>query len=219
MYTKRNSIHRSIVALSLILALASCGEKVPLDNDRSLYEISFTGKQEIGEPMKFQSSAPIGAELQWKFSDGSVYTVESPQHTFYSISRDGDVIVEDTVTLIVNNAIYIPNIKTFLLKPGVSKVAGMNTWTGGYLSVNGDCCPGLTSHVLNDTAFPVAAVDDYTVNTWGVDLPYLVDSNCYSTVKRAGWYNTTMVKYTKDTIYFVQRSGSEDGWIEVSYYR
>ncbi len=219
MYTTRNSILRSVPALFLLVLLASCGEKGLIDPRQSIYEVSYTGNLEIGDPIKFQSSAPIGSELRWEFSDGSVYTIESPQHVFYSISSKDGAIVEDTVKLIVDNDIYEPNIRTFLLKPGVSKSAGLYSWTGGYFSVHGNCCPDLSDHVLNDTAFTITAVDDYTLNTWGADLPYLPDSNCYSTVKRVGWYNTTAVQYTKDTSFFIQRSGSSDGWVEVKYFR
>jgi hypothetical protein len=211
-------IYCCLLTLGLLFLFASCGEKVPLDGHHPAYDISYSGNLILGEPIRFQSSAPAGSSLLWKFGDGTVSTQFSPTYSYYSIAHVGNTIVDDTVVLIVDNDIYHPNIKYFQLKPCVNKVAGNFFWQGGTFAIHGNCCPGLSDHSLPDTTFKVFPVDDYTVSTWSGKLNYLVDSNYYSNERSSSRYNATWLKYTKDTLYFMQRSGTDTGWAEIRYF-
>lgn len=211
-------LFRIALAISLVAVVAGCGEKVPLKAKKSTYEISYTGNLLMASPIQFQSSTPAGKSTLWIFSDGETSTEFAPVHKFYKVSHNGTEIIEDTATLIVDNDIYHPNQKTFLLKPAVPVIAATYTWKGGKFTMHGNCCPGLTDHLLNDTTFQVAIQDEYTLKTWGVKLPYLADSNYYSNERTATKYNATWVIYTPDTLFFRQASGDANGWAEVSYY-
>jgi hypothetical protein len=208
----------SVSAFALVALVSGCGEKVPLPARKSTYDISISGDLYLGEPIQFSTNAPSGKRLLWKFGDGETSIETSPIHIYSTVPSNGSAILDDTVTLIVDNDIYQPNTSTFRLKPGIRLLLGTHVWKGGKFTMHGNCCPGYTNHVLADTIFNIAAVDEYTIGTWGNSLPYLADSNYYSNERVTGMYNNTWIKYTTDTIYFNQRSGSQAGWYEVSYY-
>jgi len=212
------TISRLACAILLVVAATGCGEKVPLEAKKSTFDISYSGNQFIGDTIRFQSSAPYGKKLTWKFGDGTTSTETSPQHVYYHVPYVGNTIVEDTVTMIVDNDIYQPNIKLLLLKPGIQKLVANFNWSGGRFTLHGNCCPALTDHVLNDTIFMISAVDEYTIGAWGSSLPYLPDSNYYSNERVTGRYNAVWVAYTPDTLFFKQRSGTKDGWAEITYF-
>jgi hypothetical protein len=220
------NMSRRITSISLfalassVMALASgCGEKVPLPATNSTYEISYSGNLALGDTIQFQSSTPAGKQVLWKFGDGESALEASPKHVYYSLAHNGNTIVEDTVILIVDNDIYKPNMKFFVLKPGVEKLAGNFSWKGGYFKMYGNCCPGLTDHGLNDTTFAISIVSETSIKTWGTVLPYLPDSNYYSNDRSsAGKYNGTWIRRTPDTLFFRQRAGSADGWAETTYF-
>lgn len=216
-YMSKTLFRAALVAV-LFAGLAGCGEKVPLKATSSTYEISWSGDLVVGSSIQFQSSAPDKKSLLWIFSDGVTTTETSPVHMFYKVSSIGSVQVEDTVTLIVDNDIYHPNRKIFKLLPPVPFIINNFSWKGGKFKMYGNCCPGLSDHALNDTNFVIAKVDSNTVRTWGAELPYLADSNYFSNERAAGRYNAVWLRYTKDTLYFMQTSGDKDGWAEVTYY-
>lgn len=209
---------RLAISTALVAGLSGCGEKVPLKATNSTYDISYSGDLIVGNAIQFQSSTPEKKKVLWIFSDGVTSAEQSPLHTFYKVSHIGNQIVEDTVTLIVDNDIYHPNRKTFTLLPPVPFITKNFPWKGGKFKMYGSCCPGLTDHALNDTTFAIAKVDSNTVRTWGAELPYLADSNYFSNERTAGRYNAVWIRYTKDTLYFKETSGDKDGWAEVTYY-
>ncbi len=198
--------------------MTGCGEKVPLPHAKTDYNITYTGDLRIGEVIQFQTDAPSTSTFQWSFGDGQTSIEPSPKHIYYRPAAKGATIVEDTVTVIIDNDIYHPNKITLLLTPPVPKVTGTRTWKGGFFSLHANCCPGLNDHSLNDTLFNVINVNPSTVRSWGVNLPYLADSNYFSNERSVGRYNATYVQYTKDTIFFWQRSGTDTGWAEVRYH-
>lgn len=212
------SIYRLVIAVCIINCLSGCGEKVPLKATRSDYIISTSGNLVIGDTIQFQSSAPAGTECLWKFGDGHVSIEENPRHVYYSVPSNGAAIVEDTVVFIVNNDIYHPNVKLIKLKPGVQKLNGNRLWKGGYFKLFGSCCPGYVNHPLNDTTFDISVADSFTIKTWDTKLPYLADSNYYSNERKANKYNATYIRYTRDTIYFKQRTGNDTAWAETTYF-
>jgi hypothetical protein len=218
MTVKFQKIYRPVIFLCLLATLQSCGEKVPLPAIKSTYDISYSGNMEIGEKISFQASAPAGSQLLWLFSDGNNSTQVNPEQVFYKLSHNGAAIVDDTVILIVNNDVYHPNVKTFRLRPNVGRLAGVRTWRGGYFSLHGNCCPGITNRSLSDTLFGISVVDSFTLRSWSAVMPYLADSNYYSNERSSGRYNATWLRYTRDTIFFRQRSGSADGWTEITYF-
>jgi hypothetical protein len=218
MFSKISPISYCCFFLGCALIAAACGEKVPLKNPQSAYDITYSGNLYIGQRLKFQSNAPAGSTYLWKFGDGHVSTQVSPEYTYYSIAHNGTTIIDDTVTLIINNDIYRPNYKFFKLKPNVNDVAGNHVWKGGYFSVHGNCCPGLTDHSLADTSFVVSPIDEYAVGAWSGKLVYLADSNYYSNERSSTRYNATWLRYTKDTLFFMQRSGTVDGYAQTTYF-
>ncbi|MCF8449654.1 MAG: PKD domain-containing protein [Taibaiella sp.] len=218
MIVKFQKIYRPVIFLCLLAILQSCGEKVPLPAKNSTYDISYTGNMEIGEKIIFQTDAPAGSQLLWLFSDGNSSTLANPEQVFYKLSYNGAAIADDTVTLIVNNDVYHRNVKTFRLRPNVGKLAGMRAWKGGNFSLHGNCCPGFTNHSLNDTLFGISVADSFTLKSWSAVMPYLADSNYYSNERSSGRYNATWLRYTRDTLFFRQRSGTADGWTEITYF-
>jgi|GEM_PF-6458747 len=205
------------LALLLLLWTSAGCEKNDVPKQQPTYEISYSGEPELGEPLTFQSTAPAGATYLWEFNDGNFSSQQTPTYTYYTLRNNGADIADDTVTLIVNSDIYRPSYKIFRLKPGVSKVTGTRVWRWGKFITHGSCCPGASSHALNDTTFGVTKTDDYTVKVWGVNLKYLADSNYYSNERSAGWYNATTLIYRKDTMYFIQRTGLDTSWGETVY--
>ncbi|GAA4469934.1 hypothetical protein GCM10023093_30230 [Nemorincola caseinilytica] len=205
-----------VTALSL---LTSC-EKYPVPKTQPYYDVTYSGEMILGEPVSFQSSAPANSTYQWIFGDGNISTQASPKYTYYTLKGTGTEIGDDTVTLIINNDIYHPNIKTFKLKPPVPKITGMRTWRGGRFTTYKNCCPGQTNQTLNDTLFNIAMEDENTVRTWNIRLPYLADSNYFSNERSngVGRFNSTTLIYTKDTIFFRQRTGTDTGWGETTYF-
>lgn len=201
----------------LALIIAACG-KHPVPKGQQLYEVSYSGEQILGEPMTFQSSAPSNSKFLWIFGDGNESIQQMPTHTYYKLRHDGTTIIEDTVTLIVNNDIYRTNIKSFKLKPNVKKVSGTHVWQGGYISKHGNCCAGLVDHALNDTTFGITIVDEYAVRAYATALPYLADSNYFSNERTRGLYNSIFVRFTKDTLFFKERVGTDTGYFEVRYF-
>ncbi len=216
MYLK--PIYRLVLAVWMINLLTGCGEKVPLPHAKTGYEISYSGNLVIGDTISFQSTAPAGSTFKWTFGDGVTSLEATPKHTYYRAQSSGALIIDDTVTLIVNNDIYYPNMKFLRLKPAVQRVKGTHTWKGGKFTLHGGCCPGLTNHALSDTTFVVTVTDSLTVKTWGTNLPFLADSNYFSNERNVGHFNATWLKYTKDTLFFRQRSGTDTGWAETTYY-
>lgn len=207
----------SYISIGALLATASC-QRYAVPQQQPLYEVTYSGELLLGEPITFQSTAPSNSTFLWLLGDGNESLQQAPTHTFYTLAHNGTEILDDTVTLIINNNIYRPNIKTFRLKPNVEKLKGTHVWKGGYFSLHGNCCAGMADHSLNDTLFGITVTDEYTVKTWGLNLPYLSDSNYYSNDRRASLYNSTRLRYTKDTIYFMQRIGTDTGYAEIRYY-
>jgi len=214
----RRSISLLMVAASVTAFLQSCGEKVPLPQRKSTFDITYSGDLYLGDSIQFQTNAPAGKHLLWLFGDGESSIETSPKHAFLKPPFNGADIALDTVTLIVDHDIYQPNKIAILLKPGIKWVVGNYTWKGGKFRMHGTCCPGLSDHALADTVFPVTAWDEYTVKCWGNNLRYLADSNYYSNERSTGMYNGTWVIYTRDTLFFRQRTGDENGWAETTYY-
>jgi hypothetical protein len=105
-----------------------------------------------------------------------------------------------------------------MLKPGIHWVVGNYTWKGGKFRLFGTCCPGMSNSPLADTVFAVTAWDENTVKAWGNNLRYLADSNYYSNERSTGLYNGTWVIYTRDTLFFRQRTGDANGWAETTYF-
>lgn len=195
-----------------------CGEKVPLKAHNATYEITYSGELMIGSPIQFQSSAPAGKKLLWQFSDGETSIETAPIHRFYKVSYSGGEIIDDTATLIVDNDIHQPNRIFFRLAPNVPRLIANFNWKGGKFTMHGNCCPGMTNHSLNDTVFRVSMENDMTLKAWGLQLPYLPDSNYYSNFRSASRYNAAWLIYTADTLFFRHTSGNADGWAETSYY-
>lgn len=219
MCCRKNVFLTCLLFLPALLVVTGC-QRYPVPKEQPYYDVSYSGEMTLGEPISFQSSAPANSTYLWIFGDGNVSTQASPKYTYYSLKHNGTEILDDTVTLVINNDIYRTNIKTFRLKPGVLKVAGGHVWKGGRFTMYKSCCAGLTNHTLNDTVFNVTVTDDTTVRTWDINLRYLADSNYYSNERRpnVGRFNSTTLIYTKDTLYFRQRTGTDTGWAETTYY-
>lgn len=173
----------------------------------------------IGDTLKFQSTAPDNSVFQWTFGDGNSSTRPTPLYAFYSIPSDSlGNIIDDTVTLVVNNDVYHPVVKTIILKPPVPRISNVWNWTGGYFKKYGTCCPSLSDGPLHDTTFAITKIDDYTVNVFGANIHYRADSNFFSNSSSGLYHNATYLRYTKDTMFFQQNSGTDSGGYVITYY-
>ncbi len=208
---------RTLIVAGLA-GLSSCSISDPLPKQQPLYDVSYSGNLIIGDSISFQSSAPANSVFHWTFSNGTESFQAQPRIAFYKSHANGAAIADDTVILVVNNALYRPNIKTFRLKPPVPRVIGNRAWKGGYQKLYGKCCPGLVPQPLNDTTFNTIAIDENTVATWSNNIPWLADSAYFSNERRVGRHNATTLRYTKDTLFFSTRTGNDTSWIEYSWY-
>ena len=208
----------TISGISALLLLQGCSRGKNIDYGPDSWNFSISGDLYVGDTLKFQSTAPDNSLFQWTFGDGNSSTQAQPRHVFYSIPYNSGGIISDTVTLVVNNDIYHAVVKPINLKPAVPRISKNWSWTGGYFKKYGNCCPTITDHTLNDTTFAISKVDDYTINVWGVSLPFLADSNYFSNVKARPPYNATYVIYKPDTLFFLQSSGDSAGGVMVSYF-
>src|SRR3954465_724319 len=103
--------------------LHGCGEGNNLTYAPTSFNFSVTGNLFRGDTLRFQSSAGDNSVFQWTFGDGNSSTQPSPYHVYYTIAHNNaGAIVSDTVTLVINNDIYHPVIKTINLKPPVPRL-------------------------------------------------------------------------------------------------
>lgn len=213
-------LNRHLLLVMIAAMLTGCGEKQNLDTPEPYYDISYTGEAQLGDTLYFTSTAPMNKSHEWDFGNGVTSVELEPRYVFYTMPHNGTTILDDTVTLIVNHAVYRPNIKVIRLRPGISKITGNWVWKGGKVMLYGNCCPGMTAGSLNDTTFAVTAIDTFTVRAGSANLTYLADSNYYSDERHAntGHYNSTTLRYTPDTLYFTSRNGTDTGWVETTYY-
>jgi len=202
-----------------VFALQGCGRGTNLTPGITSWNFSVSGDLYVGDTLRFQSTAADNSIFKWTFGDGNSSTQASPAYVYYSIAHDlSGAIMPDTVTLVVNNDIYHSVVKTITLKPPVPRISQTWSWTGGYFTKYGNCCPTVSNHALNDTTFAITAVDDNTINVWGVNLPFLADSNYFSTIKSTMQYNATTVIYKPDTLFFSQASGDANGGAMITYF-
>jgi len=207
------------VGVIIMLTLQGCGTGTNLVATPNSWNFSISGDLYVGDTLKFQSTAGDNSIFLWTFGDGNSSTQAAPYFAYYSIAHDKyGSIINDTVTLVVNNDIYHSVVKTILLKPPVPRISQSWSWTGGYFKKFGTCCPTLSDHPLSDTNFAITRVDDYTINVWGENLPFLADSNYFSNIKATIPPNFTTVTFTRDTLFFRQSTGTDSGGVVITYY-
>ena len=208
----------------LTLLLQSCAKGTNIVPSSGSWNFSITGAAAngsyyVGDTLKFISTAGDNSIFSWTFGDGNSSLRPTPSFVYYSIAHDtlGN-IVSDTVTLVVNNDVYHSVVKTITLKPPVPRICKTWTWTGGYFKKYGTCCPSISDQPLSDTTFAINKINDYTIDVLGTSLPFLADSNYFSNTKAAGFFDATYVIYTGDTLFYHQRTGTDSGGYDVTYF-
>jgi hypothetical protein len=212
----------AFLSVSAMLMSQGCGTGNNLETRPTSWNFSISGDVDgsyyLGDTLKFQSTAADNSGFTWTFGDGNRSILAAPTYAYYAIAHDINGIIADTITLVVNNDIYHSVVKPITLKPPVPRIAKPWSWTGGYFKIIGNCCPSIIDHPLADTIFDITKIDDYTIGVWGLSMPYLVDSNYFSNIRSTDTNNATYVIYTRDTLFFKQRTGVDTGGYQVTYF-